>query len=86
MADQKPSIGRIVHAVLLNRSGELVHRPAIITRTFGHVQSPDQIINARVFTDGPSDHHAGSATIWKEMLRYDATGTKDWTWHWPEVV
>lgn len=74
---QTPTIGRIVIAVVMAR-GELVKRPAIITRTWG---ANSTAVQATVFPDASNDELG--VTQPKSSLVYDETGTRENTWHWP---
>ena len=73
----KPTIGRIVHAVIKTAHGEIVTRPAIITRTWG--ESP--CVQATVFPDSVNDGLGD--TVGKSSLQFDETGKQENSWHWP---
>lgn len=74
---QKISIGRIVVAVI-RVQGELVERPAIITRTWGNDSTA---VQALVFPDFFSD---GMPSNWpKSSMAYDESGLTEDSWHWP---
>jgi hypothetical protein len=75
---QKISIGRIVHAVIKNAAGEIVTRPAIITRTWGEGTSA---IQATVFPDSVNDGLGD--TVGKSSLIQDVDGKVENSWHWP---
>lgn len=73
----KPSVGRIVHFVpqpgspAAHNGASVV--PAIIVRVWS-----DDMVNLKVFADGPEDVWAGSVTYNEE--------NKEYSWHWPERV
>lgn len=82
-----PAIGRIVHAVITDKRGNQVTRPAIIVRTW-----PDQdggtasYVNAQVFcdSDGATNYNDGLPNVvWKTSLTFDPTGKLPTSWHWP---
>ena len=75
---QKIAIGRIVHAVIKDAHGELVTRPAIITRTWG---AECLTVQATVFPDAIND--GLGETLGKSSLVFDASGNGENTWHWP---
>ena len=75
---QKICIGRIVHAVVKSAHGELVTRPAIITRTWGEQATA---VQATVFPDAVND--GLGETLGKSSLLFDETGLAENTWHWP---
>ncbi|OLD63741.1 MAG: hypothetical protein AUF65_01150 [Chloroflexi bacterium 13_1_20CM_50_12] len=89
MADQVPSVGRIVHYVMSDGRYPGEHRPAIIVKVWEE-ENPDSLVQLQVFTDGPNDYlidvpgHNGVA--WRTSVHHDETKKKQATWHWPEYV
>ena len=75
---QKIAIGRVIHAVIKDARGELVTRPAIITRTWGPQATA---VQATVFPDAVNDGLGNS--VGKSSLEFDDTGITENTWHWP---
>ena len=82
MAEQVPSIGRVVHYVLEAGPHQGEDRPALIVRVWG--DTPNAPVNLCVFVDGSNDYypHQGEEplTLWRtSKLRDDnkAPGT----WH-----
>ncbi|MHB1681574.1 MAG: hypothetical protein ACYCYO_01920 [Bacilli bacterium] len=85
----KPSVGRIVHFVLKDRSGELVHRPAIIVRNWADegVYVQEEGVQLQVFTDGTNDGPEYASGIhWATSVHHDEAADTEHTWHWPERV
>ena len=68
MAEQKPSVGRIVRFV----DGEVI-RPAIVLNV--HSES---CVDLKVFAGG-GDHYRTSV-----VRAQEPEGRRDHTWHWPE--
>lgn len=75
---QKIAIGRIIHAVIADVRGELVTRPAIITRTWG---AQTTTVQATVFPDATND--GLGEVVGKSSLEFDDTGLAKDSWHWP---
>lgn len=82
---QDPSLGRIVHYVMLN--GEI--RPAIIVRVWQPIAHPScpGMSNLQVYLDGQNDVQAIAvsgppATMWQGSVFYSAD-MRPGTWHWP---
>jgi hypothetical protein len=87
MAEQVPSVGRVVHYVLEDGPNTGQHRAAIIVRVWG--DHPDAPVNLHVFLDGSNDvkpHNDGPTALWRTSVQRDDTGQKLRTWHWPEFV
>ena len=88
----KPSVGRIVHYVFKDRHGEMVHRPAMVVRNWAHENGmdageADDMVQLQVFTDGTNDGpEYASGLYWATSVHEDATGEKEYSWHWPERV
>lgn len=79
MADQKPSIGRIVHFVLpAMRSGPARHRPAVITMVYS-----DTCVNLRILFDANDPEIYGEREDRRKSVVLDERGEPH-TWHWPE--
>ena len=85
MAEQVPSIGRVVHFVMLNGK----HRPAFVTEVW-----PNDMLNLQVMLDGPNDpsphdepnsEYSTASCVWRGSIYHDESGTLN-TWHWPEYV
>lgn len=87
MAEQVPSVGRIVHYVLEAGPHQGSHRPAIIVQVWG--DTPEALVNLVVFADGSNDYYKNQGpeplTLWRTSKRRDDSGALD-TWHWPERV
>ena len=83
MAEQQPSIGRVVHYVLPDGRYPGEHRPAFIVKIWGPTS-----VNLIVFVDGTNDYPAGGASPrWATSVQLDASETPaPGTWHWPEYV
>lgn len=84
MAEQIPSIGRVVHYVLEAGPHQGEHRPALIVRVWDH-----EMVNLQVFVDGSNDYYKNQGpeplTLWRTSKHLDhdcGVGT----WHWPEYV
>lgn len=77
MADQVPSIGRVVHYVAYGTPGGEyeagAHRAAIITAAPHQDRTSLCVLNP-------------TGLFFKEDIGYDPTGTIPGTWHWPEYV
>lgn len=89
MAEQVPSVGRVVHYVLPDGRSAGEHRAAIIVRVWDPVPKPDSIVQLHVFIDGSNDYadaDVRSSTLWVTSVEFDPTGQKPRTWHWPEYV
>lgn len=89
MNPQFPTIGRIVHATILDAKGDLVVRPAIIVRVWG--EAPTAAVNAQVFCDGDapaSQSNDGLPNVlWKTSLMFsEESGTLAGSWSWPPRV
>lgn len=80
----KPTIGRIVHAVVRGHSGDLMLRPMIIV----HVWS-DTTVNGQVFLDGSNDHEGRGSNNhmkWLTSVTLDnSLELKEQTWRWPKL-
>lgn len=84
---QTPSIGRVVHFVML--SGK--HRPATIVEVW-----PGDMVNLQVMMDGPNDPsplsdenavlYSSHASLWRGSVLHDEDQKLPNTWHWPEYV
>ena len=83
--DQMPTVGRVVNYVLHDRdlpegfehqAGQI--RPAMIV----FVVSAD-IVNLRVFTDGPNDGAFDGMASWIGNVRL---GGSHGSWHWPTII
>lgn len=87
MADQVPSIGRVVHYVLEAGPHQGEHRAAFIVRVWG--DTPDALVNLQVFVDGSNDYYKNQGpeplTLWRTSVHRDDAGAPG-TWHWPEYV
>lgn len=83
----KPSVGRIVHFVLKDRHGELVHRPAIVVRNWadeGHYVDVEGV-QLQVFTDDTNDGpEYASGLFWATSVHHEEEDKKEYSWHWPE--
>ena len=79
----KPTIGRIIIAVVRNKHGALVKRPAIVVQPWG-----DTCVNAQVFMDGDGSesNDATPNVIWKTSITLDEKGELENSWHWPAKV
>jgi hypothetical protein len=81
MAEQVPSVGRVVHVV----THEGHHRPA-------HILDPQdgQTICVLAFTkpqDAIRPGVSGGAVLWFiDDCEYDPAGLTPGSWHWPEFV
>lgn len=81
---QKPTLGRIVLAVIQDKSGATIVRPAIIVRVWS-----ETTVNLQVFLDGAGGAQAewndglGANVLWKTSLVLDHSGERVGTWHWP---
>lgn len=89
---QQPSVGRVVHYVMLD--GKV--RPGLVVQVW-----TDGLVNMQVFTDGCNDDtnlylHERSGrdggkgarnVVWRTSVRYDEAATPEpGTWHWPPRV
>lgn len=76
MAEQVPSVGRVVHYVAYGTPGGEypagVHRAAIITEVFASCVALCVLNPTGMF--------------FKEAILFDATAQQPGTWHWPEFV
>ena len=90
MAEQVPSIGRVVHFILDEGRSFGQHRPAIITRVWARADqvTPETAVQLQVFADGTNDDIQGGANVvWKSSRQYrDPSEQAAGTWHWPEYV
>lgn len=89
MAEQVPSVGRIVHFVLPESSRYPGgHRPAIIVRIWDENPTIDSLVQLQVFTDGSNDGELyKSGLFWATSVHYaDPSQNEGYTWHWPEFV
>lgn len=81
MAEQIPSVGRIVHYVAYGTpGGEFpagVHRAAIVTDVHNPGE-PESVISLCAINPTGLFFNVG--------ISYDATGALPGTWHWPEYV
>lgn len=92
----RPTVGRVVHVVLLNGQ----HRRADVVNAFGNDQ-PNLAVTLDTTNDlgyapGPDGHWAGvfpdssgpflqpAHLVQLDSVPYDETGTVPGTWHWPE--
>ena len=72
----KPSVCRMVHFVA-DQPGKEYHYAAVVT----HVWT-ETCVNLQVFPKGsPMDERAAGT---KTSVIYDESGTKPYSWHWPE--
>jgi hypothetical protein len=90
MANQVPSVGRIVHYVMSDGRYPGEHRPAIIVKVWEE-GNPDSFVQLQVFTDGPNDYFSPtdpgySGIAWRTSVHHDETEKKQASWHWPEFV
>jgi hypothetical protein len=76
MAEAVPSVGRVVHVVLLNRDKIPVHAAAVITSVSGNT------VEVYVL---PSIVHDVPGQSWVPVP-FDASGSEVGSWHWPEFV
>ena len=87
MAEQVPSVGRVVHYVLEAGPHQGEHRAALIVQVWG--DRPDSLVNLQVFVDGSNDYHRNDAekplTLWRTSKACDPAGAPG-TYHWPEYV
>lgn len=99
MADQKVSVGRIVHYVI----DADTHRPAMVVRVWPEqpggpyeeeASKGEHVVQLQVFTDGSNDKRsadslgicgAENGLVWRTSVHYDPNGEPG-TWHWPERV
>lgn len=82
MAEQVPSIGRVVHYVLPDGRYHGEHRPAFIVKMWSATQ-----VNLQVFVDGTNDYPDYSGSVWATSVPFDGSDTPaNRTWHWPEYV
>lgn len=98
MPDQKPSVGRFVHYVMLaatdyklNAQGDYervpAHRPAIIVRVWERPDDEEPLVQLQVFTDGTNDgQECVSGLIWATSVVHDEEHKSRGTWHWPESI
>jgi hypothetical protein len=79
----KPTIGRIVHAVIRDARGDLVTRPAIITRTWS--DEDNGAVQLAVFPDAHNDGLGVLYPISSAQFN-DSPNTKIGnTWNWPPI-
>ena len=78
---QKPTIGRIVHATIKDLRGEVIVRPAIITRTWG---DDTTCVQATIFPDASNDDLG--FVVSRSSLAYDEAGQQENSWRWPVSV
>lgn len=78
MAEQLPSVGRVVHFV----NGDK-HVPAIITEP--EVKTPDPVGGVDMAWEALTVFPVGEPPF-TTLAAYDPTGTTSATWHWPEYV
>lgn len=73
----KPSIGRIVHYIPYEYEGmrvqDMIHYAALVT----YVLTDGEGVNLRVWSWSGDERQEYS-------IRFDPTGIKPGTWHWPE--
>jgi hypothetical protein len=88
MAEQVPSIGRVVHFVLDTGRNAGQHRPAMIVQIWGDPQNPAPYVQLQVFTDGQNDgDEYASGMVWRTSVQPDHSASPAHrTWHWPEYV
>lgn len=88
MAEQVPSIGRIVHYVLDTGRNAGQHRPAIIVQVWGDPANPTPYVQLQVFADGSNDgDEYANGMVWRTSVQPDHSSTPaSHTWHWPEYV
>ena len=87
MKQEEPSIGRIVHAVIADKHGEPIVRPAIVVYVWDKASG---CCNLQVFIDGSNDvsaigPHGPAATLWKTSVLHSEEPQLG-TWHWPPRV
>lgn len=70
----KPSVSRIVHFVMQDQ-----HFAAIVTKVWS-----DTCVNLQVFNNGSPNEL--EQVFPRTSVVLDATGTMDYSWHWPETV
>jgi len=78
MAEQVPSIGRVVHFVYGDK-----HVPAIITEP--EVKTPDPVGGADMMWEALTVFPVGEPPF-TTLAACDPTGKTSATWHWPEYV
>lgn len=92
MADQKVSVGRVVHFVLVDKQGATQHRPAIVVRVWpdgdggpyaDEASKGTHVVQLQVFSDGANDGNEN--VVWMTSVHHDPHGAPG-TWHWPERV
>ena len=87
MAEQVPSVGRIVHYRLEAGPHAGDCRPALIVRVWG--AGPDALVNLQVFVDGSNDYYENQGpeplSLWRTSVHRN-TDNEPGTWHWPEYV
>lgn len=83
MAEQVPSIGRVVHYVLPDGPHAGEHRPAFIVQVW-----TGDYLNLVVFVDGTNDGpQLAGCVLWATSVQQDQGDTPaPRTWHWPEFV
>lgn len=74
-AEQKPSVGRIVHVV----AGRTV-LPAIVVRV--DADPATERVNLCIFNDEPGE----DSTTLRFDVAHDESGVGECTWHWPPRV
>lgn len=85
---QKPSIGRVVHYVLLGGASQGEHRPALIVKVEKHGSCWLNVMKARSddFSGEPNSGCGTGSQSASSVVSYvfeDASGLPG-TWHWPE--
>ena len=73
--------GRMVHYCLVNKSGDVVHRPAVVVRIWSQDTGG---VNLQVFTDGGNDGETYQGGLyWATSVSFSEE-PKAYTWHWIE--
>lgn len=88
MAEQTPSIGRVVHYVAYGTpGGEFLagaHRAAIITEVYA--TPTNRMDGEHISTDAGLCVFSPTGLLFNRHTSYDPTGKTPGTWHWPEYV
>lgn len=78
--------GRIVHFVPPEANGFVYphrHIPAIVVKVWDNFSGCS---NLRLFLDGSNDHAQWQDREWVTSVCYESSGTKPYSWHFPEKV